>query len=128
MHDGVQSAIYKILLILAYVHVRHSPIDILCHDSFFEFPVIRVCSIEEHNVTLAGGVEQISFRREFASIHATVRTFVSLIILKIMIFPDILLPCLESDPSNISMSLSELCELLSLDATLDPPSLQALLQ
>ncbi len=128
MHDGVQSAIYKILLILAYVHVRHSPIDILCHDSFFEFPVVRVCSIEKHNVTLAGSVEQVSFRREFAPIHGAVRTFVSLIILKIMIIPDILLPCLESDPSSISMSLSVLCGPLSLGATLDLPSLQALLQ
>lgn len=83
MHHRVQSAIYKILLILAYVHVRHSPIDILCHYSLFEFPVVRVRSIEQHNVALAGCVEQVSFGRELASIHGTVRTFVSLIILKI---------------------------------------------
>ncbi len=79
MHYRIQCTINEILLILAHIHIRHGPIDILGRYSLFEFPVVRIRCIKEHDMTLAWGIKQVSFWGKLASVDRAVRTFITVI-------------------------------------------------
>ena len=97
----IESAIDQVLLVLADVHIRHSPVDILCEDLLLQLPVERVVGIVKDYVRLARCIEYVSLACELSAIYRAVRTWNLAVELREQTnHINLVVPCLEGAPHS----------------------------